>query len=499
MNKFVIRCLIVAMTVAFPIALLWTPPANACSSCPSSCPTPCQNSPGVDTIPGIGNTFLDRFFNPGGGSDPYGFGPGENPVGFGPARPPEPPFVSSSRSAADFPLQELFVNAAVYSGFAVRIHLFQEQKTRKWFVLDPRDQNILGGPFDTAEEARNFQREAIEKDQAGAPPDSPATTNPTSTATTTGTATTTTQSGSAPARPLIGDGRDPDNANRLYIHLGYVGAALFGRSAIDPVMEATLLSGQRQPPGTAPTAEAGTDAMDSVIDEIDTSNFIGASATQTIQDTLPAQTKTAPPANIGQFMEEVRLPNGTRVRVPTALSLNGKKVTKIYRAQPLRVTDSNGTTSTKEIIVVVTEDGAHGLDTNGNNLGPMHESRNQQFMAPGEKRYSFDDNYPLPSPAPGQTAGASDDQASLPAFQDGFESGDTSGWATTSSILSDRRLKTDIVRVGQLPSGLPVYRYRYVWSPAIHIGVMAQEAMRLYPDAVRTIDGFLAVDYSRIR
>ena len=60
--------------------------------------------------------------------------------------------------------------------------------------------------------------------------------------------------------------------------------------------------------------------------------------------------------------------------------------------------------------------------------------------------------------------------------------------------LSDKRLKTNIARVGALPSGLPVYRFEYVWSPVTHIGVMAQEALMRFPEAVHEIDGFLVVD-----
>jgi len=63
---------------------------------------------------------------------------------------------------------------------------------------------------------------------------------------------------------------------------------------------------------------------------------------------------------------------------------------------------------------------------------------------------------------------------------------------------SDIRLKRDIERLGELPSGLPVYRFRYLWSDAEHVGVMAQEAQQLFPDAVATIGGFLHVDYSAI-
>lgn len=65
-------------------------------------------------------------------------------------------------------------------------------------------------------------------------------------------------------------------------------------------------------------------------------------------------------------------------------------------------------------------------------------------------------------------------------------------------MMSDRRLKRDIRRVGALPSGLPVYRFRYLWRDDEHIGVMAQEAARLFPEAVIEVGGWLAVDYGRI-
>lgn len=72
------------------------------------------------------------------------------------------------------------------------------------------------------------------------------------------------------------------------------------------------------------------------------------------------------------------------------------------------------------------------------------------------------------------------------------------GSAALPLMFSDIRLKRDVARVGSLPSGLPVYSYRYLWSDAPHIGVMAHEARELFPDAVREVGGFLAVDYGRI-
>lgn len=64
--------------------------------------------------------------------------------------------------------------------------------------------------------------------------------------------------------------------------------------------------------------------------------------------------------------------------------------------------------------------------------------------------------------------------------------------------FSDRRLKRQIRRIGALPSGLPVYRFRYVWgAPAV--GVMADEAAALFPAAVSTgPGGYAVVNYAMI-
>ena len=71
--------------------------------------------------------------------------------------------------------------------------------------------------------------------------------------------------------------------------------------------------------------------------------------------------------------------------------------------------------------------------------------------------------------------------------------------ARAAAAFSDVRLKRDIERVGELASGLPVYSFRYVWSDEQHVGVMAQEARALFPDAVvEHANGFLMVDYSAI-
>ncbi len=67
------------------------------------------------------------------------------------------------------------------------------------------------------------------------------------------------------------------------------------------------------------------------------------------------------------------------------------------------------------------------------------------------------------------------------------------------SAFSDVRLKRDIKRVGAMPSGLPTYRFKYLWSDEEHEGVMAQEALHYAPEAVSMdATGFFKVDYSKL-
>lgn len=65
-----------------------------------------------------------------------------------------------------------------------------------------------------------------------------------------------------------------------------------------------------------------------------------------------------------------------------------------------------------------------------------------------------------------------------------------------AALMSDRRLKTDIKRVGTTEAGVPVYTYKYIWGGPVQMGVMAQDV----PDAAVEMDnGFLAVDYAEVR
>jgi hypothetical protein len=71
--------------------------------------------------------------------------------------------------------------------------------------------------------------------------------------------------------------------------------------------------------------------------------------------------------------------------------------------------------------------------------------------------------------------------------------------ASRIRIPSDVRLKRDIVEVGQLSSGLHVYRYRYIGDREYYVGVMAQEVRQVDPGAIgHGADGYLSVDYDRL-
>jgi hypothetical protein len=71
---------------------------------------------------------------------------------------------------------------------------------------------------------------------------------------------------------------------------------------------------------------------------------------------------------------------------------------------------------------------------------------------------------------------------------------DLGGAAITK--YSDRRLKTNIEKIGKMANGLALYAYDYIWGEH-DIGVMADEVEKVMPEAVITMpNGFKAVNYS---
>lgn len=64
---------------------------------------------------------------------------------------------------------------------------------------------------------------------------------------------------------------------------------------------------------------------------------------------------------------------------------------------------------------------------------------------------------------------------------------------------SDRRLKRDIVRIGELTSGIPVYAFRYKGHESWFIGCMADEVLPIIPEAVTEDEaGIMYVNYAAL-
>ena len=65
-------------------------------------------------------------------------------------------------------------------------------------------------------------------------------------------------------------------------------------------------------------------------------------------------------------------------------------------------------------------------------------------------------------------------------------------------MMSDRRLKDSITRIGELDDETPIYTFKYKGGETFHVGVMAQDILETHPEAVHSIEGFYAVDYSKL-
>jgi hypothetical protein len=66
-------------------------------------------------------------------------------------------------------------------------------------------------------------------------------------------------------------------------------------------------------------------------------------------------------------------------------------------------------------------------------------------------------------------------------------------------MMSDKRLKTDIEKVGKTDAGLPIYTYKYKGDNKTQMGVMAQDVEKKNPKAVKEVGGFKAVNYALVK
>jgi hypothetical protein len=77
----------------------------------------------------------------------------------------------------------------------------------------------------------------------------------------------------------------------------------------------------------------------------------------------------------------------------------------------------------------------------------------------------------------------------------GALSGSTQTTQAPAPFFSDKRLKHDAEKVGEMHDGTPIYRFKYNGSNQTQIGLMAQDVEKRHPEAVGQSHGYKTVDY----
>jgi hypothetical protein len=73
---------------------------------------------------------------------------------------------------------------------------------------------------------------------------------------------------------------------------------------------------------------------------------------------------------------------------------------------------------------------------------------------------------------------------------------DPKGGGKGGGGASDARLKERVRRIGTSHVGLPLYEFSYTGRAERYVGVMAQDVLKVRPEAVSTsANGFMAVNY----
>jgi hypothetical protein len=89
-----------------------------------------------------------------------------------------------------------------------------------------------------------------------------------------------------------------------------------------------------------------------------------------------------------------------------------------------------------------------------------------------------------------------------PIVRGGASSGSSQGGiipGISGFFKSDRRLKKNIIKLGEYIKGINLYSFEYLWGQKKHIGFMADEVKKIIPEAVVTgTDGFDSVYYDKV-
>lgn len=152
---------------------------------------------------------------------------------------------------------------------------------------------------------------------------------------------------------------------------------------------------------------------------------------------------------------------------------------------------------------------AQSIEDRLKGYGSMQQALNQALLSSAMGQYGGFTGFP--STALGYTSGALGvvpmGQTSTSTSQPGlFDYLTLAASAAAALPASDIRLKDSIQQVGQLPNGLPVYKWR--WNEEARrigvgnqpeFGVMAQELMQVFPEMVmQGNDGYLRVNYKAL-
>ena len=134
---------------------------------------------------------------------------------------------------------------------------------------------------------------------------------------------------------------------------------------------------------------------------------------------------------------------------------------------------------------------AHELTEGKRELDKMGQQAAGQARA--EQMQSFAKNNIIRNPdlAPPQPVMQN---VGMAALMDGLSIG-----ASVATIVSDRRLKENIKKIGESISGLGIYKFNYIGQAKQYIGAMADEVIKVVPEAVGTMsNGYLGVNYNLI-
>ena len=109
---------------------------------------------------------------------------------------------------------------------------------------------------------------------------------------------------------------------------------------------------------------------------------------------------------------------------------------------------------------------------------------------------------PVPDVAPPQpvmqSVGAQAFMQALSIAASVATAGGSGGFNWFGPESSDRRLKENIKKIGESISGLGIYTFNYIGHATKYIGAMADEVLKVKPEAVTVRDGYLAVYYDMI-